>query len=68
MRNWVWIDFTGIPTQETKNTLIGLGIDYKIGQNSMLFYRYNQYRYFDPNFIENHLEGWEMMLELKINF
>ena len=23
---------------------------------------------FDPNFIENPLKGWEMMLELKINF
>ena len=55
-------------SRNQKNTLIGLGIDYKIGQNSMLFYRYNQYRYFDPNFIENHLKGWEMMLELKINF
>ena len=51
-----------------KNTLFGFGLDYKIGQNAMLFYRYNQYRYFDPNFVENHLEGWEMMLELKINF
>ena len=51
-----------------KNTLFGFGLDYKIGQNAMLFYRYNQYRYFDPNFIENHLKGWEMMLELKINF
>ena len=51
-----------------KNTLFGFGVDYKIGQNAMLFYRYNQYRYFDPNFIENHLKGWEMMLELKINF
>ena len=51
-----------------KNTLLGFGLDYKIGQNAMLFYRYNQYRYFDPNFIENHLKGWEMMLELKINF
>ena len=51
-----------------KNTLFGFGLDYKIGNNAMLFYRYNQYRYFDPNFIENHLKGWEMMLELKINF
>jgi hypothetical protein len=50
------------------NTLFGFGLDYKIGNNAMLFYRYNQYRYFDPNFIENHLKGWEMMLELKINF
>tara|TARA_B100001758_G_scaffold72086_1_gene60759 strand:- start:1775 stop:3661 length:1887 start_codon:yes stop_codon:yes gene_type:complete len=51
-----------------KNTLLGFGLDYKIGHNAMLFYRYNQYRYFDPNFIDNHLKGWEMMLELKINF
>ena len=51
-----------------KNTLFGFGLDYKIGHNAMLFYRYNQYRYFDPNFIENHLKGWEMILELKINF
>ena len=51
-----------------KNTLFGFGLDYKIGQNAMIFYRYNQYRYFDPNFVENHLKGWEMMLELKINF
>jgi len=50
------------------NTLFGLGLDYKIGQNAMLFFRYNQYRYFDPNFIENHLKGWETILELKINF
>ncbi|MDC3071126.1 hypothetical protein OA405_01990 [Bacteroidota bacterium] len=55
-------------SRNQNNTLIGLGIDYKIGQNSMLFYRFNQYRYFDPNFIENNLKGWEMMLELKINF
>ena len=34
----------------------------------MVFFRYNQYQYFDPNFIENHLSGWETMLELKINF
>ena len=51
-----------------KNTLLGIGFDYKIGNNAMVFYRYNQYRYFDPNFIENHLRGWEMILELKINF
>tara|TARA_B110000003_G_scaffold112379_1_gene115004 strand:+ start:816 stop:2681 length:1866 start_codon:yes stop_codon:yes gene_type:complete len=50
------------------NTLFGFGLDYKIGHNAMLFYRYNKYRYFDPNFIDNHLKGWEMMLELKINF
>ena len=55
-------------SRNQKNTLFGFGLDYKIGNNAMLFYRYNQYRYFDPNFIENHLKGWEMMLELKINF
>ncbi len=55
-------------SRNQKNTLIGFGLDYKIGQNAMVFYRYNQYRYFDPNFIENHLKGWEMILELKINF
>jgi hypothetical protein len=51
-----------------KNTLFGLGLDYKVGKNAMVFLRYNQYRYFDPNFIENHLKGWETMIELKINF
>ena len=55
-------------SRNQKNTLFGFGLDYKIGHNAMLFYRYNQYRYFDPNFTENHLKGWEMMLELKINF
>jgi hypothetical protein len=50
------------------NTLFGFGLDYKLGDNAMLFYRYNQYQYIDPNFIENHLKGWEMILELKINF
>jgi hypothetical protein len=55
-------------SRNQKNSLLGFGIDYKIGQNVMMFFRYNQYRYFDPNFIENHLKGWETMLELKINF
>ena len=55
-------------SRNQKNTLLGVGLDYKIGQNVMVFFRYNQYRYFDPNFIENHLKGWETMLELKINF
>ena len=55
-------------SRNQKNTLSGFGLDYKIGQNAMLFFRFNQYRYFDPNFIENHLKGWEMILELKINF
>ncbi len=55
-------------SRNQKNTLLGFGLDYKIGENVMVFFRYNQYRYFDPNFIENHLKGWETMLELKINF
>jgi hypothetical protein len=55
-------------SRNQKNELLGIGIDYKIGQNVMVFFRFNQYRYFDPNFIENHLKGWETMLELKINF
>ena len=51
-----------------KNTLLGLGLDYKIAQNAMVFFRLNKYQYIDPNFIENHLKGWESILELKINF
>ena len=51
-----------------KNTFFGFGLDYQIDQNAMIFLRHNRYRYFDPNFIENHLKGWETMLELKINF
>ena len=51
-----------------KNTFFGFGLDYQIGPNAMIFFRHNQYQYFDPNFIENHLKGWETMLELKINF
>ena len=55
-------------SRNQKNTLLGFGLDYKINHNAMVFYRYNQYWYFDPNFIENNLKGWEMILELKINF
>ena len=51
-----------------KNTLIGYGIDYKIEDNPFLFFRQNRYEYYDPNFIENHLKGWETTLELKIMF
>ena len=51
-----------------RNRLIGIGLDYKIGENAMLFFRHNRYRYFDPNFVENHLQGTENMLELKITF
>jgi hypothetical protein len=50
------------------NTHLGFGIDYKINHNVFLFLRSTQYRYFDPNFIENHLKGFETMLELRINF
>jgi hypothetical protein len=51
-----------------RNRLLGFGLDYKIGDNAMLFLRHNRYRYYDPNFIENHLKGTETMLELKITF
>ena len=51
-----------------RNTMIGIGLDYKIAHNTMLFIRHNRYTYFDPNFIENHLKGGETMLELKITF
>ena len=51
-----------------RNRLLGIGFDYKIGENAMLFFRHNRYRYFDPNFVENHLQGTETMLELKITF
>ncbi len=51
-----------------KNTLIGYGFDYKIEENTFLFFRQNRYTYYDPNFIENHLKGWETTLELKIMF
>ena len=55
-------------SRNQKNTLFGLGFDYKIAHNAMIFFRCNQYTYYDPNFIENFLKGWETMLELKINF
>tara|TARA_Y100000766_G_scaffold268339_1_gene264342 strand:- start:288 stop:1700 length:1413 start_codon:yes stop_codon:yes gene_type:complete len=51
-----------------KNTLFGYGIDYKIEGNTFLFFRQSRYTYYDPNFIENHLKGWETTLELKIMF
>ena len=50
------------------NRLIGLGIDFKIGNNAMIFLRHNLYKYYDPNFVLNHLKGNETMLELKILF
>ena len=51
-----------------KNTLFGYGFDYKIEKNTFLFFRQSRYKYYDPNFIENHLKGWETTLELKIMF
>ena len=51
-----------------RNSLIGFGVDYKIGSNAMLFFRHNRYRYIDPNFNYNRLAGSENMLELKITF
>ena len=51
-----------------RNTLIGCGIDYKIGDNAMLFLRQNFYKYYDPNFEFNNLKGTETMLELKFLF
>lgn len=51
-----------------RNRLFGLGIDYQISSNVGFFLRHNRYRFYDPNFIENHLEGTETMLELKVTF
>ena len=51
-----------------RNSLIGCGIDYKIGDNAMLFLRQNFYKYYDPNFLFNNLKGTETMLELKFLF
>ncbi|MCH1582404.1 MAG: hypothetical protein L7S63_04735 [Flavobacteriales bacterium] len=51
-----------------RNRMIGMGLDYKVGERAMLFVRHSRYRYFDPNFIENHLTGSETMLELKMMF
>ena len=51
-----------------RNTLFGCGIDFKIGENAMLFFRQNFYKYYDPNFVFNNLKGTETMLELKFLF
>ena len=71
----LFLQFLGLDNPENFNTarnqrnrLIGAGLDYKIGENAMIFFRHNRYRYFDPNFIENHLKGTETMLELKLTF
>ena len=71
----LFLQFLGLDNPENFNTarnqrnrLMGVGLDYKIGENAMIFFRHNRYRYFDPNFIENHLKGTETMLELKLTF
>ena len=51
-----------------RNRLIGMGLDYKIGKEAMIFFRHNLYGYHDPNFVLNNLKGSETMLELKILF
>ena len=51
-----------------RNRMLGLGLDYRVGDRAMLFLRHSRYRYFDPNFIGNHLSGSETMLELKMMF
>ena len=43
-------------------------INFKIGENAMLFFRQNFYKYYDPNFEFNNLKGTETMLELKFLF
>ena len=55
-------------SRNQRNRLIGFGVDYKIGKRAMLFLRHNLYKYYDPNFILNNIEGSETMLELKILF
>ena len=51
-----------------RNRMFGFGLDMRVGDRAMLFLRHSRYRYFDPNFIENHLSGSETMLELKMTF
>ena len=60
------VDYT--LNRNQRNRRVGWGVDYKIGDRSMLFFRHSLYRYYDPNFIENHLQGSEVMLELKMMF
>ena len=43
-------------------------VDYKVGDQAMIFLRQNFYKFSDPNFSYNQLQGTETMLELKINF
>ena len=55
-------------SRNQRNRLIGMGLDYKIGKDAMIFLRHNLYNYYDPNFVLNNLKGSETMLELKILF
>ncbi len=58
---------SGKPRNQS-NRLIGIGLDYKVGDQAMIFIRQNFYKFSDPNFSDNQLQGTETMLELKINF
>lgn len=58
---------SGMPRDQS-NRLLGIGLDYKIGDQAMIFVRQNFYKFSDPNFSDNQLQGTETMLELKINF
>ena len=58
---------SGMPRDQS-NRLLGIGLDYKIGDQAMIFVRQNFYKFSDPNFDDNQLQGTETMLELKINF
>ena len=55
-------------SKNQQNRLFGIGLDYKIAKNAMLFIRHNWYKYYDPNFVLNNLRGTETMLEIKILF
>lgn len=58
---------SGKPRNQS-NRLLGIGLDYKVGDQAMIFIRQNFYKFSDPNFSDNQLQGTETMLELKINF
>ncbi len=58
---------SGLPRDQS-NRLLGVGVDYKVGDQAMIFVRQNFYKFSDPNFSYNQLQGTETMLELKINF
>ena len=68
--DWIGFDkgLENTYARNQRNRLFGLGIDYQINSNVGFFLRHNLYRLYDPNFIENHLEGSETMLEFKVTF